>query len=323
MDLDDVEEELRLDEGEHHVDKEHAMKEAHGQRGVALSQVAVEPETIEETTTFKNTQEAVAHADVKGQSQIIRSRRMSRREADQVTLKSDKEALVDVPTSPLPPKQTKRAVRPGPPLPGTRRSSRNKGNTQSFSVSDSFEDEMRDIGTGRIEIEIRSSPKKKDVPSYENILPESPEHAEEQKQAVEGTVVNACSMSEGGESKKPRRGRSAKKTRQAMTGNGSQKPQDSQDSQDRRSTPTSQLTAQNSLENMSLGSGTWLRKRKRSYSVQGGGKKQRHQKGLGEPSPEEIPDSQPAAAVDQGNSDTALEVGILEGANANQFVRSS
>lgn len=300
MDLDDVDEELRLDEGEDVVNEQDVVEDVLEQNDVTSSQFAVDPEVIEETNIFDSAEEAVVPADV------LTDLPMNQSLDNLVNPTSDKEDFVDAPTSPLPPMPTQRAARPSPPRLVMRRSSRNKGNTQSFSVSDSFEDGMRDIGTGRIEIDIRSSPKKKDVPSYDDILPESPEQAEEQTQAVKGAVANACIMVEGGESKKPRRGRSANKTRRPSTGNSSQRSQDSQGSQDRPSTPITQLAEQESFENVSPGRGVWLRKRKRSFSVQGGGKKQRHQEDLGEASQDEIPDSQPAAAASQGISPLSL-----------------
>lgn len=304
MDLDDVDEELRLDQAEDVIDKEVSTEGALEQNDVTSSQFADDSEVIEETTIYDNAEEADMSADVltdlpTAQSPFTPSGRKSRPKAIQVNLRADREEqFVDAPTSPLPPTPTQTATRPNSALPGPRRSPRNKGNTQSFSVSDSFEDGLRDIGQRRIEIEIRSSPKKKDIPSYDHILPESPEHAEEQDRTVQGAAANGCIMVEGGESKKPRRGRAGSRARRTSTANSSQKPQDSQSSQGRPSTPITQLVAQENFENVSPGSGVWLRKRKRSFSVQIGGKKQRHQETPGDASHEEIPDSQPAAAAD-------------------------
>lgn len=300
IDLDDVYEELRLDEG-NVVDKDDAAEDALGTRNVTMSQLVVDPEVIEETTIFDNAEEAEVSADIltelpTSQLLITPSERMTRSKAVQMTPKSDEE-FVDAPTSPLPPTPNRRVTRLRSPLTGLRRSPRNKDNSQSFSVSDSFEDGMRDIGTGRIEIDIRSSPKDKDVPSYDDILPESPEQDEDQvPQRARG--VGSITV-EGAESKKPRRGRSANRTRQLSASKPSQKSQNSQAPPNRPSAPIT-LAAQESFENASPGCGIWLRKRKQSFSAQSNGKKQRRQKSLSEASQEEIPDSQPAAAVDEG-----------------------
>ncbi|KUI70921.1 Telomere length regulator protein rif1 [Cytospora mali] len=300
MVLDDVDEELRLDEGKDVVDKEDPVAEGvHEQKDVTSSQLVGDPEVIEETTIFENAEEAEESADILAdlttdQSSIMPFGRILRSKTVQMTPKSDKEGIVNVPSLSLSPTSSQRVTRPSPSISGLRRSSRNSGNSQSFSVSDSFEDGMRDIGTGRIEIGIRSSPKKKGIPSYENILPKSPE---EKHQVLKGAEIKR--ITEGAETKKPRRGRSANKNSRILAQKSSQDFQDSRASLDRPSTPVTQLAAQESVEISSPASGIRLRKRKRSFSDQSSGNKRRHQEVLSIASLDEVPDSQPAAVVEQ------------------------
>ncbi|ROW10868.1 hypothetical protein VPNG_05396 [Cytospora leucostoma] len=301
MNLDYVEEELQLDKNEDVADKEDAIAGALEQDLTSL-QLAIDPEVIEETTIFDNAEEAqVAEEPLAAQpaseSLITPSRRIRRSKRLQLTPRSGKDEFVDAPSSPLPPTPTQQAAEPSPSHAELRRSPRNKDNTQSFSVSDSFEDGMRDIGTGRIEIDTRSSPKKTDIPSYDNILPESPEHAQDQDQgqdqAVKGAEATAGVTVEDGGSKRPRRGRAATR---ALRHSALKSSQNTQASLSRSSTPSTPLAARDNSESASPATKISLRKRKRSFSDQRGGKKRRHQ----EASQQEVPDSQPAAVLDEG-----------------------
>ncbi|KUI54762.1 Telomere length regulator protein rif1 [Cytospora mali] len=315
MVLDDVDEELRLDEGEDVGKEDPAAECVLEQKDVTSSQLLGDPEVIEETTILENAEEAEESADILAdlttdQSSIIPSGRILRSKAVQMPPNSGKEEFVNAPSLPLPPTSSQRVTRPSPSISGLRRSSRNGGNSQSFSVSDSFEDGMRDIGTGRIEIEIRSSPKKKEIPSYGNILPESPE---EKHHALKGAEVK--SITEGVEIKKPRRGRSANRNSRISAQKSSQNTQDSQASLSRPSTPVTQLAAQESVESSSPDGGIWLRKRKRSFAEQSSGNKRRHQKVLSIASLDEVPDSQPAAVVEQDRHGETQTEGMLHEKN--------
>lgn len=314
MEVDDINEELQLNnEGD-------IVERTFKQNDVTSSQLAVDPEIIEETAFFHQTAEAelpaVAPPDQPTQkSPNTPSERALRSKAFQVTPKSDNDEFVDAPSSPLPPTPSQR-VRPDSAYIALRGSPREKRNSQSFSISDSFETGMRNVGTGRFEIEIRSSPKKKDVLSYNDILPESPEHAaeDEEKQAEEAEEVVQdmdCITVEGAAPKQPRRGRSKKSRRvsaskHSQTSQNAQEPCSSQASVGRPRTPVTQLvisSSQDGFENISPGNGSWLRKRKRSLSVSSSGdKKRRHQDFVSKEMEDEVPDSQPAAVAEQGMS---------------------
>lgn len=325
MDLDDVTEELQLD------DEANVAERTFEQKDVTSSQLAVDPEVIEETTFFHQAAEAELPAGISTElprlkSPVTPSGRVLRSKTFQVTPKSDNDEFVDAPSSPLPPTPSQR-VRPDSSHMAPRRSPRSKGNSQSFSISDSFENGMRNIGTGRFEIEIRSSPKKKDVPSYDDILPESPEHSEEEvekakeaekvEEAAKATEEPAeeaaedldCITVEGAAPRQLRRGRS-KKARRGSVSSNSQTSRDAQESCSsqasvgRPRTPVTQLamsSLQEGFENVSPGNGSWLRKRKRSVSMHSSGDKKRGRQDFGPKENEgEVPDSQPAAVAEQG-----------------------
>lgn len=301
MNLDYIEEKLQLDKDGDVVDKEDATAGVLGQDLTSL-QLAIDPEVIEETTFFDNAEEAqVAEEPLAAlpasQSLITPFGCIRRSKRLQVTPRSEKDEFVDALCSPLPPTPTQQAANPGPSHPELRRSPRNKGNSQSFSVSDSFEDGMRDIGTGRIEIEIRSSPKKTDIPAYDNILPESPEQAQnqDQDQAVQGAEATAGVAVEDRGSKRSHRGRAATR---ALRSSALESSQNTQAPLSRSSAPITPLAAQDKSESVSPATKIPLRKRKRSSSHQRSGKKRRHQGA----SQQEVPDSQPAAALDEGIS---------------------
>lgn len=336
MELDDVNEELQLDNDERVADRE--------QKDVTSSQLAVGPEVIEETTFFLQAAETERPAEIPTElptlkSPITPSGRVLRSKSFQVTPKSDNDEFVDAPTSPLPPTPSQR-VRPDSSHMALRRSPRGKGHSQSFSVSDSFESGLRNIGTGRFEIEIRSSPKKKDVPSYDDILPESAEHSEEETEkaqqaekvdesakATEEPAEEAakdldCITVEGAAPRQLRRGRS-KKPRQGSVSRNSQTLQDAQESFSsqasvgRPRTPVAQLamsSLQEGFENVSPGSGSWLRKRKRSVSMHSSGDNKRGRQDLLvlKENEDEVPDSQPAAVAEQGMLGRYLELQYLQ-----------
>lgn len=323
MELDEVSEELQLD------DEENVAERTFEQKDVTSSQLAVDPEVIEETTFFHQAAEAELPVDSSQSTHkrpITPSGRVLRSKTLQVTPKSDNDEFVDAPSSPLPPTPSQ-MVRPDSSPMALRRSPRGKANSQSFSVSDSFENGLRSIGTGRFEIEIRSSPKKKDVPSYDDILPESPEHSDgEVEKAVEASKPAeepadesakdlGCITVEGVAPSQLRRGRS-KKTREDSV---SRHPQTSQDAQEscssqasvgRPRTPVTHLamsSLQEDFENVSPGSGSWLRKRKRSVSMHSNGDKKRgRQDFVLNAQEDEVPDSQPAAVAEQGMSRGAV-----------------
>lgn len=321
MELDDVNEELQLD------DDGNVTERTFEQKDVTSSQLAVDPEVIEETTYFQQGAEAELPVGVPTEqptlkSPVTPSGRVLRSKALQATPRSENDEFVDAPSSPLPPTPSQR-TRPDSSHMALRRSPRGKGNSQSFSVSDSFENGMRNIGTGRFEIEIRSSPKKKDVPSYEDILPESPEQSEAEGEKVEETSKAAenpsdeaakdldCITVEGIAPRQLRRGRS-KKARRDSISRHSQTSRDDHDSSSsqasvgRPRTPITQLamaSLQEGFENVSPGSGTWIRKRKRSVSMHSSGDKKRsRQEVVLEENEDEVPDSQPAAVPVQGMS---------------------
>jgi hypothetical protein len=318
MELDDVSEDLQLD------NEANVTGRTVEQNGVKSSHLSVDPEVIEETTYFHEEPETDLPAGApieqgRFKSPATPSGRVLRSKALQATPKSDNDEFVDAPSSPLPPTPSQR-LRPESSHVVLRKSPRGKGNSQSFSVSDSFENGMRNLGTGRFEIEIRSSPKKKDVPSYDDIPPESPEHSGEGekaqgagKAAEEPTEETAkgmgCITVEGAAPTQLRRGRS-KKTRPEPVSRQSQTPRDARESSSsqasvgRPRTPVAQLamaSLQEGFENVSPGSGTWIRKRKRSVSMHSSGDRKRgRQDPVLKDTEDEIPDSQPAAVAKQG-----------------------
>lgn len=327
MELDDVSEELQLD------DESSVIERMVEQKDVTPLQLSVDPEVIEETTYFQQG----AEAELPGGAPIDQpttkspatpSGRVLRSKALQATPKSDNDEFVDAPTSPLPPTPNQRN-RPDSSRATLRRSHRGKSNSQSFSVSDSFENDMRNIGTGRFEIEIRSSPKKKDVPSYDDILPESPEGSEaegekvrEASEAVGERSQEAaakdlsCITVEGVAPEELRRGRS-KRTRRDVDLRPSQVSIDAQESFSsqgsvgRPRTPLTQLamaSLQEGFENVSPGSGTWIRKRKRSVSMHSSGDKKRgRQDSVVKVNETEVPGGQPAAVAEQGMLDRCTD----------------
>lgn len=323
MELDDVDDVLQLDDGGG-VAGNNPLAEAE-RDDITSSQL----EVIEDTTVFGQNPEPEPELPVASvehtanqQSPVTPSGRKLRSGAVQVTPRSDNDEFVDARSSPLPPTPSQRVTRKRSMPRAIRRSPRNAG-SQSFSVSASFETGLRNAGSGRIEIPLRTSqsnsPRKKEFKSYEDILPESPEQVlgqqndqmsqqSQQDQAAAdalGTIEVASEVAQ-----KPRRGR-PRKTSRAL---GAQNPpaQSSQNSDSRARPALSIATsagelaaaaAQDFYEDVSPGNGKWWRKRKRSVSVvhsSGGSKKARHDDFLAEKAQEQIPDSQVADAVNEG-----------------------
>ncbi|POS76372.1 hypothetical protein DHEL01_v205235 [Diaporthe helianthi] len=318
MELDDVNEDLRLG-----VER-NVVERTVEQNDVTSSQLPVNPEVIEETAYFDQGAEAELLVEAPAELPMIKppttpSGRVLRSKPLQATPKSDNDEFVDAPSSPLPPTPSQR-IRPDSSRAIPRRSPRVKGNSQSFSVSDSFENGMRNIGTGRFEIDIRSSPKKKDVPSYDDILPESPGDSEDvekvgeaAKTAEEPTEEAAedpsCITVEGVAARELRRGRTKRARRdlaprQSQMSMNGQESFSSQGSVGRPRTPITQLATasiQEGFENVSPGSGTWIRKRKRSVSMHSSGHKKRgRQDSVLKENEAEVHGGQPAVVVEQG-----------------------
>lgn len=329
MDLDDVDEGLQLDDDGDVGGNNHSVEA--GQDATTSSQL----EVIEDTTIFEQTREdklpAVEEEHVAShQPPITPSGRKLRSGAVQVTPRSDNDEFVDALTSPLPPTPSHRVTKRTHVSSVVRRSPRNIANNQSFNVSASFETSLRNVGSGRIEIPVRTSlsnsPRMKEFKSYKDILPESPEQGleqqiEQQPEQLQLTQVETEALGTievgGTSAKKPKRGR-PRKTRHDSSPHGSQSSSTSQDNQGSRVSPNLVIStsvnelapaeSQENYEDVSPGIGKWLRKRKRSISSvhsSGGSKKARHGDFLAE---EEIPDSQTAAAVNEVEMQTAEEL---------------
>lgn len=313
MELDDVDEELRLDH-ENEVAHIVGIPKA-AQQDASPSQLVIDDTIMYDQSTETDLPATVDH----NASQYLHTTPSGRTllaSAAQVTPRSDNDEFVDARASPMPPTPSQ-TVRMGDPLfTGRRESPRQTTNSQSFDVSISFENGLRNVGTGKIEIPLRSSqsssPRKREYASYEDILPESPEQQESQvlqsaSQPEEATEALDVIEVAGEEIKKSRRSRSRKFRR----GSASELILNVQQSQGSQapvpSTPVEELAAtesQGSFDNVSPGSGRWWRKRKRSVSSSvissGGSKKLRHEDFLAVDSiQEELPDSQAAADLVQ------------------------
>lgn len=314
IELDDVDEDLRLDD-EGNVAENNDYSEAE------LRDVTSEFEVVEETTMLGQEEilpVAAAEIAASQPSPTTPTGRKSQSSVVQLTPRSDNDEFVDAPTSPLPPTPSQRVTRRSSQSSGMRQSPRRTANSQSFNVSASFETGLRDVGTSWIEIPLRStqpnSPRMKEFKSYTDIFPESPDQALCQQNAQqfqqprqdEATTEALDSIEvAGAEAKHPRRGRS-KKTRRASASQDLQPPQTSE--APLLSLNVNEIAAsefQENYEDVSPGSGRWWRKRKRSVSSvhsSGGSKKARHGALLAESILEEVPDSQTAAAASGGKS---------------------
>lgn len=298
MDLDDIDEELQLDEAE--------------RPDAASSQLVIEDTVITNQPSEAQVSE-VAESTIQNLETTPSGRKLQASVA-QVTPRSDNEEFVDARASPMPPTPSQTVPGGDDLYAGRWPSPRHRTNSQSFDVSISFENGLRDLGTGKIEIPLRSSqstsPRKREYTSYNDILPQSPEQGESQltqSASQSEEVAGAMDVIEvAGEVRRSRRGRPRKARRgssaqplslnaQLVQGPHAYVP----------STPVEQLAtveSQANFDNVSPGSGMWWRKRKRSVSSvysSGGSKKARHEDLLAvEGIQEEVPDSPvPAAAV--------------------------
>lgn len=323
IELDDVEDELRLDDEGNMADN-NTCPEAE-LKDVASSEL----EVVEEPTVLGQEQvlsAAAAELTASQQPPITPSGRKLRSSAVQLTPRSDNDEFVDAPSSPLPPTPSQRVTRQSSLSSVMRQSPRKTDHSQSFNISASFETGLRDVGNSRIEIPLRStqssSPRMKEFKSYTDILPESPNQAVQQPNAQQSqqsqqdkAATEALDSIEvgGAETIHPRRGRS-KKTRRTSASQSSH-PSQSQDIQSPQKSEVPALSLsinelaasgfQESYEDVSPGSGRWWRKRKRSVSSvysSGSSKKGCHGDVPAESVLEEIPDSQPAAVANGGKS---------------------
>lgn len=308
MDLDEIDEELRLDQN-------HTVQAAHvagpDQPDASSSQLVIEDTVIHDQPSEPNvpavTESAIQHVETTPSSRKLQA------SLAQVTPRSDNEEFVDARASPMPP--TPNQTVPGGEnlFMGRWELPRHDTNSQSFDVSMSFENGLRNLGTGKIEIPLRSSqstsPRKREYASYKDILPQSPDQVESQLAPAQSEeVTGAMDVIEvaGDGVRKSRRGRPRKSRRGSSAQPLSLNAQLTQGSHVHvPSTPVEQLAvveSQANFDNVSPGSGMWWRKRKRSVSSvysSGGSKKARHEDILAvEGIQEEVPDSAiPAGAA--------------------------
>lgn len=299
--------------------------------GVSSSQ---QEEVIEDTTILElpALQQGAAR-----RSPTTPSGRQLRSRTVQITPRSDNEEFVDAPSSPLPPTPSHMIVRKSHLSSTLRRSPRNIYKSQSFAVSASFERGLRGVGSGRIDIPLRSSepdsPRKKQYTSYKDIVPVSPEqgheggaeagHQAEQPQQAEddNEEVDSGTIEVGGKSsRKSKRGRSRK----------SKCSQAGQSSPSTQALPapintTAVADVADDFENVSPGIGRWWRKRKRSMSSvfsSGGSKKARHYDVLDEQvRQDEVPDSQSADVANEAVPASSKAVESLDRKTETQIVQ--
>lgn len=334
MNLDDVDEELQLD-NENLVAQTHGILPP-GQQDTITPQV----EVTEDTTMYEQLDEtdlsAATDHNANKHSHTTPSGRKTRARAAEITPRSDNDEFVDARSSPMPPTPSQRVLSGDASVTNRRKSPRHTANSQSFDVSASFENGLRNVGTGRIEIPLRSSqstsPRKREYASYKDVLPESPEQQEmqaSQPASRHEDMIEVMDVIEvaGDDIKQSRRARprrpgsslafhnceapqSLSLNMQPLHGSQAQIP----------TTPVEELAAiesQGTFDNVSPGSGRWWRKRKRSVSSSiyssGGSKKARHEDILAvENMQEEVPDSQAAAGVSavQGGNVSSLRVSV-------------
>lgn len=311
MDLDDVDEELQLDH-------ENGMAQAAGNPEAGQQEAVPSQLVIEDTTIHEQFEETSLPATTDGASQYLHTTPPGRKlqaSAAQVTPRSDSDEFVDARASPMPPTPNQTVTVEGTLSTERCTSPRHNTRSQSFDISVSFENGLRNVGTGKIEIPLRSSqstsPRKQEYASYKDILPQSPEQPElhlsqSASQPAEDTGAMDVIEVAGDGVKKPRRGRPRKGRSGSAVESLSLIAQPSQGSQILvPSTPIEQLVAveaHGNFDNVSPGSGMWWRKRKRSVSSSvyssGGSKKARHEDFLAvESIQEEVPDSQTAAGA--------------------------
>ncbi|CAN8101481.1 unnamed protein product [Discula destructiva] len=325
--LADVDEQLQLG-GEGDVIEISNVPEA-AQQDVVSSQVIV----IEDTTSDGQVYDADLPVAVRKQaeqsSQITPSGRNLRSKMVQMTPRSDNEEFMDARSSPMPPTPSQRFCAMGS-LPGE--VPLNTANSDSFNISASFENGLRNVSTARIEVPSRSSQSTPSKKTYEDILPQSPEKPEEAPLAPRGSdptehveVLDTIEVAGAEDKKRGHRRRSkagdtpVRSTRHTRT--PSLSTQDSQGFQAHVHSANAEelVPCGGNFDNLSPGNGKWWRKRKRSVSSSvfssGGSKKARHEDFLAAESiPEEIPASQPtpdAAAVQYGMDSSAPDVSDL------------
>lgn len=312
MELDEVTE-LRLD------DEDDECKNSNVQ-GAGRMETSSQQDIIEQATILEYTEMMALPAHQQGSdstSPATPSGRQLRSRLVQITPRSDNEEFVDARSSPLPPTPNRYTTMDNYLASTVRRSPRNTTNSQSFAVSASFENILRGVGSGRIEIPLRStdadSPRKKQYTSYKDILPVSPEHAQEagpaqsghqsrqplqnqQLQDINGDDSALETIEVAGKSyKKPKSGQ----PRRSKRGQLSHSPQAART----HHVTVPMADTADDFENVSPGSGRWWRKRKRSVSSifsSGGSKKARHHDVLNEEAhQDEIPNSQPDVVVNE------------------------
>lgn len=307
MDIEEVTEELRLD-GD--VD-EGTNSDVSGAEVVDVS--SSQQEVIEDTTILElpALQPGAAH-----RSPITPSGRQLRSRTVQITPRSDNEEFVDAPSSPLPPTPSHTIARKSHLASTVRRSPRNINKSQSFAGSASFENGLRGVGSGRIEIPLRSyepdSARKKQYTSYKDILPVSPEQGHEggaeagqqakqpqQTQDNNNEGVDLGTIEVGGKSSRKSKRGCSRKSKRSQAGQSSPSTQ----ALPAPINTTAVVDVADDFENVSPGIGRWWRKRKRSISSvfsSGGSKKARHCDVLNEQErQDEVPDSQSADVANE------------------------
>lgn len=305
MELDEVDDGLQLDGAEDvapdndsaEAQPGHDMPYASSQSDVDLdiiedSVIMPDPARLDTTLSGPGLPEQAGNEDPSTPS------RASRMAARQGTPRSDHEEFVDARSSPLPPTPTQRFK--ASQAAGLRRSPRNGGVIQSFEASEVDERSMM-----RLVVQIESK-KIEGVPSYDDILPESPENL-----PAKDPEVLDCITVTGGETKKRGRGRPRKPTSiagsQANSETGSRRGSrvslrpgsragsllGSQDSPSIPVDPSASFGSQGmSQEDTPSGRG---QKRKRSNSTGTGGKKRKQQEPEGVA--EQVADSQALTAA--------------------------
>lgn len=299
MDLDQIDEELQLGQDNTAPDAPVADKP-----DATSSQLVIEDTVIQDQPSVPNlpasTESAIQHVETTPSGRKLQA------SLAQVTPRSDNEEFVDARASPMPPTPIQTVPGGNDLSLGRWESPHQNTNNQSFDVSISFENGLRNLGTGKIEIPLRSSqstsPRKREYASYKDILPQSPDQIESQLAASQSEqVTGAMDVIEvaGDGVRKSRRGRPRKSRRGSSAQPLSLNAELSQGPHVHvPSTPIEQLAAvesQANFDNVSPGSGMWWRKRKRSVSSvysSGGSKKARHEDTLAvEGIQEEAPDS--------------------------------
>lgn len=321
MELDDADEGLRPDEeGLADATDDPVELEPKNVEFITSSQL----EAIEDTTMLDQAGEAdlltPAQANMADQqTPITPSGRSLRSSAVQVTPRSDNDEYVDALTSPLPPTPSQRVSRQCSSSSKVRLSPCKTAQNQSFNISASFETGLRNVGSGRIEIPLRSSPRKEEFVSYSDVLPESPELSLEQQPQQAREAAEALDVIEvaGIALKNSKRNR-FKKPKRASGPRGFHSSEITQLSQaayrPALTASTNDLFASESLdsyEDVSPGSGRWWRKRRRTVTTvqKSGSSKRARQENLvvAESIQKEILESPTAAAASSNGGTSTLQ----------------